>query len=206
MPEEITAPPGGTPPPATPDAPTAAAPAVPTPPPPAAPDTRTPEGDATVSKVPEAYDLKPPEGYAFNEGALAKFQERARARGLTQEQAQEDMDYLVGELQGLEQTRASAWQKQQETWLSDIKADKELGGKNFDQTVSRSRAFTKVLDPTGKFREVLDAVGLANHPVLVRGFARLGALMEDDTVDTGGAPSTADSASSKEMFPNSKMN
>lgn len=185
MPDETIAAPSGEPatPPAAPAAPVVAPPAL------VAPTTQTPAGDVSRPVVPEKYDFKAPEGYSFNDAGLAKFQEMARGLGMSQEQAQAHMDYFVGELTGTETRRTEAYQKQQEAWVTSIKADKELGGKAFDQTVSRCQKAMSVIDPSGELRKVVDAMGIGNHPVMVRAWARLGSLMEDDAVDTGSGSS-----------------
>ena len=164
-----------------------AAPVVPVP----SGEARTPEGDAKPSAgAPEKYDLKSPEGYTFDADSVKKFEGLARELGYSQEEAQDFVDLMAGEMQGDSTRQLEAWKQQGEAWLGEVKADKELGGKNFERTMSRTKAFSKILDPSGQFGELIDALGIGNNPVFVRGFEKLGRLMEDDgPVESSGSRS-----------------
>ena len=193
MPDETT-------PIAAPESAATAAPAAPPAPPPG--DVRTAEADAKPVGVPEKYELKAPEGMTFHPESVAKFEALARELGYDNDQAQNIVDVINGEVQATQTRQMEAWQQQQETWVNELKADKEIGGANFDRTVSRAQSFAKVLDPSGKFGELIDALGVGNHPALVRGFEKLGALMEDDGPIDSGSPSLK-ALGAKSMFPNS---
>ena len=185
---------------AAPESAATAAPAAPPAPPPG--DVRTAEADAKPIGVPEKYELQAPEGMTFHPESVAKFEALARELGYDNDQAQGIVDVINGEVQATQTRQMEAWQQQQETWVNELKADKEIGGANFDRTIGRAQAFAKVLDPSGKFGELIDALGIGNHPVLVKGFEKLGALMEDDGPIDSGSPSLK-ALGAKSMFPNS---
>jgi len=176
---------------AAPESVATAAPVEVAPPAPPPGDVRTAEADAKpVVGVPEKYELQAPEGMTFHPESVAKFEALARELGYDNDQAQNIVDVINGEVQATQTRQMEAWQQQQETWVKDLKADKELGGANFDRTVSRAQTFAKVLDPSGEFGKLIDALGVGNHPALVRGFEKLGALMEDDgPIETGASGS-----------------
>ena len=165
-------------------------------------EVRTAEADAKPVGVPEKYELKAPEGMTFHPESVAKFEALARELGYDNDQAQGIVDVINGEVQATQTRQMEAWQQQQETWVNELKADKEIGGANFDRTIGRAQAFAKVLDPSGKFGELIDALGIGNHPVLVKGFEKLGALLEEDGPIDSGSPSLK-ALGAKSMFPNS---
>jgi len=182
MPDEVTTPI------AAPESVAVAAPVEAAPPAPPPGEVRTAEADAKPAGVPEKYELQAPEGMTFHPESVAKFEALARELGYDNDQAQNIVDVINGEVQATQTRQMDAWKQQQETWVKDLKADKELGGANFDRTVSRAQTFAKVLDPSGEFGKLIDALGVGNHPALVRGFEKLGALMEDDgPIETGGS-------------------
>ena len=89
--------------------------------------------------------------------------------------------------------------KQIEAWVGEIKADKEIGGANFDTSVRHAQAAAKKFG-SPEFLAALDATGMGSHPELVRVFARIGKAMAEDTfVAPGKESTTIDPA--KKMFP-----
>jgi hypothetical protein len=94
--------------------------------------------------------------------------------------------------------RDQAWFDQAAGWKTATEKEfspADLGGAKL--------ALTKVFD--GPTIAWLDAIGLTNHPVLVRGMARLYQAMADDTWTTGNAASADRSGDARRYFPNSNM-
>lgn len=140
--------------------------------------------------APEKYEFSAPEGQELDDNALSVFEPIAKELGLSQEQAQK----LVDIYPQLQQQQADAWSKQVADWGEQVKADKEIGGDNFNASVGAAQ---RALDQFGnpELREYLEASGLGNHPALVRFCAKVGKSMAEDSIvmpNNGGQLSAAD--------------
>lgn len=85
------------------------------------------------------------------------------------------------------------WYQTQRDWQAAIRADKELGLTNIDQTTA---TLAKVIDKfggaeAGKIREAFALTGAGNNPEIVRLLTRVGKLVTEGGVLPGGAPSPA---------------
>ncbi|MCR0998664.1 peptidase [Serratia rubidaea] len=140
--------------------------------------------------APEKYEFSAPEGQELDANALSVFEPIAKELGLSQEQAQK----LVDIYPQLQQQQAEAWSKQVADWGEQVKADKEIGGDNFNASVGAAQ---RALDQFGnpELREYLEASGLGNHPALVRFCAKVGKSMAEDSIvmpNNGGQLSAAE--------------
>lgn len=145
--------------------------------------SKTPEateqkpGDQTANqpKAPEKYALKLPEGATLTDADVKLFEVEAKSLGLTQPQAQKLVDERV---QMVHDTSAR--------FLDELKADKDLGGANFERTkglAEQGRNAFLLGMPEAERDEILgwfNRTGLGNHKALVRAFARLGKLVAED--------------------------
>jgi hypothetical protein len=132
---------------------------------------------ATPPPAPAAIELKLPEGFKMNE----KFIPVAQELGLDSAKAQKLADFYIGTLQETQVASDAAWKKQQTDWVSEIKADKEIGGQAFESTkVAVARAFD-AFDKDGSIRKEIHALGLGSHPALVRLAVRAAALLKEDS-------------------------
>lgn len=170
----------GDPPPADPAVPAApAAPKDPAETPPAEPEA-APEG------VPEAYELTAPEGTTLDAEAVAAATPVFKELGLSNEQAnklmpvaaqfaQQIADKLNGQI--LAQVQAD-----RKAWLDSAKADPEIGGAQWDKTLTEGAAALDRLGfPKGSgFRVLLDESGFGNHPDMIRAWAKVGQAIGDD--------------------------
>lgn len=151
-----------------------------------------PEGNAKpASVVPEKYEFKPPEGYTFDGPLLESLTAFAKSKGLTQDAAQDYANFIVEQDRTRETAKSEAWESKQESWINSIKADKELGGQNFDRTKANvNRVWSKVDSAVAQeAKEIFEVSGLGNHPAFVKLFNFLGQHMEDDSIDAGGTGS-----------------
>jgi len=118
--------------------------------------------------------------------------------GATQETAQKLVDLHTQALAGFAKQQQEAWIKQQETWATEFKADKEFGGQNMEASlVSANAAWGKFA--TKEEIGQIHAFGLANFPPLVKVLSRVGKLMAEDKFHQGTTTST-DSRSLGEKF------
>jgi len=145
--------------------------------------------------VPEKYEFKLPEGTVMDPEGLAAFEPIAKDLGLTQEQAQKLVDLqLALNARGAEQAKAA-----QAQWLTDLKADKELGGPNLPTTAKNvTSALARFGSP--ELNQFLDSSGLGNYPALVKAFNRVGAAMAEDKVLPAGMPPAVRKSTAEIMY------
>jgi hypothetical protein len=165
-------PPAPDPTPTPPPAP--AAPAVPPTPAPAAPPAAPPAPPAAP-----VLTLKLPDGSKLDAQALERTTAHAVALGLSPESAQKTLELVNAEV-------AAFWKAQETqsahtrnvTWVDEVKADPDIGGANFDQTMKHvTLVKEQLMDPD--FRQWLNESGMGNHRWMVRFIARVGRRMAD---------------------------
>lgn len=155
--------------------------------------------------VPETYDLKLPKDSPLKPDAIERKAADAKARGLTNEQAQKELETESAQIASDREAQRSAvteaWKKQNEDWTVELKNDPAVGGEKFPQNIELAkRVVTKFGDPT--FMKELDETGFGNHPGLVRMLVKLGQGMSEDQLVIPGAavPDTKRSAA-EVLFP-----
>jgi hypothetical protein len=132
------------------------------------------------TKAPEAYaDFTLPEGMTVDKTALEVYSPVFKELGLSQDQAQKIVTAYAEQVQAGEKAQVDGFVKQLGEWKTATKADKEVGGENFETSVrNANRALSTFGSPT--LSEVLKETGLGNHPEFVRVFAKIGALLKED--------------------------
>lgn len=108
--------------------------------------------------------------------------------GLSQEAAQKFMDMHIGQMKAASEAGVKAFVELQTKWVSEIKADPEIGGDKLTATLaSAGHAIDRLAIPG--LREALDLTGAGNNPAIVKAFSRLGQMMAEDKFRPGnGAP------------------
>ena len=67
----------------------------------------------------------------------------------------------------------------QTKWVSEIKADPEIGGTRFEASMAQaSRAIDRLGVPG--LKEALNLTGAGNNPAIVKAFVRLGQMVSED--------------------------
>lgn len=146
---------------------------------PAAPEEK-PAGDESV--VPEKYDLKKPENSLLSDAHLEALAAHAKEQGLSQEQAQtlleRDESAAQAGVQAM-QDRAAQLSKQ---WLDQAKADPEIGGDKFEESVTLANRALEELFPGIEIRKFMDASGFGNHPSILKGFTKIGKMLQPEKI------------------------
>jgi len=166
-------------------------------------DGQTPKGDAKPAEEkgkegpPEKYEFTAPKGITLDPAALEAFEPLAKELGLSQEAAQK----VVNLQASLVKAQADAALKQQADWIQAVKADKEIGGQNFATALRHANT---ALNKFGgePLVAALQQLGIANHPELVRAFARVGKDMGEDTVHQPGSSPGGPRDLAKILYPN----
>lgn len=167
------------------------------------PDTKNtpdPEPNRTEpSPDPEAYAAVCwPEDVTWPEGALEELKTTAHEMGLTADQVQKLVDLearyaRTGAQQGEEEKRQIV-----ERWAEQTKA---YYGPQFDQALERA---VRAADAFGgpELRELLQATGLGNHPVIVRTFNEIGKSISEDCMPGGKPAAVQDKTFAEALYGN----
>ncbi|OBU70450.1 hypothetical protein A9K58_00420 [Stenotrophomonas maltophilia] len=166
-----------------------------------------PDGD-TAAGAPEQYEaFKVPDGFVLEGDRLGQATEFFKAKGWTQEQAQEAIDLytsMAGEDAGALQQAVETQRLQQiEQWGTETK--QQLGSK-YDETVSLATTAVKAInDP--ELTKAFNELGWGNHPAMVNAFAFMGRFLRDSPMDgLGGSTTSAAGERSlgQRMYPDMK--
>ncbi len=161
--------------------------------------------EAEAPVVPEKYELKASEGLPdLDPEALALAEPVFKELGLTNDQAQQLIPvaekFAASITDKLNQQILAGVAEQRAAWLAEAKADPEIGGNKWDDSLV---AASKALDTLGftkgtPFRAMLDESGLGNHPEMIRAWAKVGRAVSEDSdfvrsgVATAGARNAAE--------------
>jgi len=161
-------------------------------------------GDAGKTKTddtktaPEQYgQFNLPDGFSLEGNRLGAATEFFKAKGWTQEQAQEAIDLytrMAGEDATAMQQAVEAQRLQQiEQWGTETK--QQLGAK-YDETVGLATTAVKAInDP--ELTKAFNEQGWGNHPAMVNAFAFMGRFLRDSKIDgLGGTTASGPSAAS----------
>lgn len=80
--------------------------------------------------------------------------------------------------------QVSAWEKQDDVWVAEIRKDPELGGEKLQASTMAAQAAVRRFGGPD-LRKFLADHGIGNAPPLVRAFAKIGLAMGEDTTGSG---------------------
>lgn len=168
----------------------------------AAEGDKTEEGSDDEPKgAPEQYEeFKVPEGYTVDDKALEEFVEFAKGRDMTQDQAQEILDYYTKNLETMFSQQAEAWENTRKEWVESARSDKEFGGQRFQENLKHVSSAMKQFG-TPELRQVLNDSGLGDNPELIRFFYRVGKLAGEGEFHTGSGGSAGERDAAKTLYP-----
>jgi hypothetical protein len=151
------------------------------------------EGDEKPAGAPEQYgQFKLPDGFALEGDRLAVATGFFKAKGFTQEQAQEAIDLytrITSEDAAAMQTALEAQRQQQiEEWGAQAKV--QLGDK-YDEKVGLARTAVKAVN-NPELIKAFEEQGWGNHPALIEAFSFFGAFVRDSGMDGLGGSTSAD--------------
>lgn len=161
--------------------------------------------ESTVLGAPEAYEFKNADGSVTSiEGnkVLGAFADVAKELNLSQDAAAK-LYAKVGPI--ISQQPYEAVAQLRRDGLALCKADQEIGGANFNESVAvAKRVYNDTRIVTPELQTLLKDTGLNSHPEVVRLFCRLGKLTNSGQVISGDAKPKARDLRSR--YPNTKMN
>lgn len=146
------------------------------------------DAEKALDLVPEdgKYALTMPEGVEVDQELLDALGPKFAAKKLTVREAQELTDEYVKINTARAQKRMEDWGKTISGWADTAKKDEEIGGDKWDSTVQASQRAVNKLGTPG-LKQYLNASGGGNHPELIRIFAKVGAMISEDSPPQDGA-------------------
>lgn len=166
-------------------------------------DTNDQTGDDAADRVPDdgRYALTMPEGIEVDQELIDALGPDFHTLGLTNRQAQQLADRFI-EIQGRRGKAAGeAWAGRVQGWADEARKDREIGGAKWTGTVgSAQRALSRLGTP--ELRAYLNTSGGGNHPEMIRIFAKVGSMIQEDNPPNGGAGGNGRKAETAHlMFP-----
>ena len=172
------------------------------------------EGDPEppAAQAPEPFDpekLTVPAGIDPNDAVFTEFTNFAKEERLSAPQAQKLTDFAGQMLEAATQRQQASWDKQNNEWLAEIKADKEFGGDRLQDSVNTFKRVAS--DPNGPFGpDFLSAIpAVGNNPKVVIPLLRVARILSEGRPVQGG-PSANGSRQAQTLgevfYPNSSRN
>lgn len=151
------------------------------------PDESKPKGEETPKGPPEKYDLKLPDDSKLDEGFLERSASQFRERGLTNEEAQAEVERHSQTVSEVLNAQQQALDTQVQKWGESLR---EKYGDTFEADMEHARRFLEKFDTSGDLRKNLKATGYGNYPPAVDVFVAAGRAMAEDSF-VKGSPSGA---------------
>jgi hypothetical protein len=137
-----------------------------------------------ASARPSYGEFKLPEGVTADADSLKPATELFAETGLNQDQAQKFIDLAMARETAAAHKSVQAFVDLQNQWVSEIKADPDIGGDRLKASLSSANRAIDRLDVPG-LREALNFTGAGNHPAIVKAFVRLGQMIAEDRFRPG---------------------
>jgi len=117
-----------------------------------------------------------PEGVVLDAPTLTAFEATAKELGLPQDKAQALIDKVAPAMKA---QGTAAFETMKTDMLAAAKADAEIGGDKFDESVATAAlAIDAYFAPS--FKKFLNETGLGNHPEMIRGLRKAGLPLKQD--------------------------
>ena len=155
--------------------------------PPTPPTTGAPTVEASKSeaaKTPEPikpeikYELKLPEGSVLSENAIEKTVAYAKARGLSNADAQAHLEFSDEAVKGYVEGQKTALKAEGDAWLEELKRDKEFGGSDLAKNDELAVRYLEKTAPD--LKQALDNTGLGKYPPFFKLVVRMAKQAAED--------------------------
>lgn len=142
------------------------------------------EGKTPSDTAPAAIEIKVPEGVTAEPGLLDGFKGVAKDLGLKSEDAQKLADWYFKESQAANQKSQAAQEQRVVTWAEEAKADKDIGGPNWDANLKTAQSAIRQFG-SPDLTKMLNETGLGNHKAMIGLFAKIGKAIAEDKMPKG---------------------
>jgi hypothetical protein len=152
-----------------------------------------PEAEATGQEPADAgepfawQDFSLPDGVELDGDMAVQFKSLLEDTGKSLQEKAQSLLEMQGQLyQKAAEAQQQAQADQAQKWAEAVKADKEIGGENYDKSVATA---VKAIEQFGspELRNLLSETGIGNHPELVKFCHRIGKALSEDGLVMGGA-------------------
>lgn len=140
-----------------------------------------------------------PEGVTLEPEILDQARALFAESGIARPQAQKLIDLAMSREQAAAQRGVQAFVDLQNRWVSEIKADPDIGGPRLTASLAAAaRAIDRLAIPG--LKDALNLTGAGNNPAIVKAFVRIGQLLSEDRFAPGRSPAPAASRSAAEIL------
>lgn len=153
----------------------------------------------TQKVVPEKYDLKMPEGSALPESVLNHITEQAKAKGMSNEEAQAEVNRENEAVSRYTGELMKKVTEQKTAWVQEVHKDPEIGGNNYQAAITNAQRALNA-HGTPELVQELNRTGYGNNKEIIRLLARVGSKMADDKAVMPGASGGAAKKSALEVL------
>lgn len=169
---------------------------------------------------PDEYQLNLPDGVELTEEqktALGPFNTLAKEVGLTQEAYDKLLDFDMKRADNIVESVRQQNIEHVNDWAAAVQADPVIGGDNLQTTLANAKAaraalseiapeLVPLLAHPGKVKgdAAAQAMGLGNHPGMVKLLSWIGANLADDKLENGDAVATGEGDKLAKMYPSMK--
>jgi hypothetical protein len=165
---------------------------------------------AEAPVIPDTYELAAPEGVTLDPVSIEEATPVFKELGLTNEQANKLVPIAAQMAQRFQdqanQQILSQVAADRKAWLDTAKADPEIGGAKWNETLTVAAS---ALDQLGfakgsPFRVLLDESGLGNHPDMIRAFSKVGRAIGESGFVREGMSAPIEANPARLLYPNDK--
>ena len=142
--------------------------------------------------APTTYEaFKVPEGHEMDEATFKEVGELFKELHLSQAEGQKAVDYWVKRNQEAFDAPFKAWEDTQAKWVSEVKADPEMGSRIPEIKATIGKALDGLGDSklANDFRAAMDYTGAGNNPAFVKAFWKLSQMLTEGGHVAGTGPS-----------------
>ncbi len=147
-------------------------------------------GNAEGEYIEHYEEFKLPEGINVDRNILALATEQFKLLGLSQQQAQGVVDLSPQITEAIRGAQQHEWDLTTSRWSREVRNDRELGGRNFKESIAKAERVLRRFDTDGRLREFLTSTRAGNNPDMIRFLVHIdGALSESSfgRMPAGGA-------------------
>lgn len=147
--------------------------------------------EAEAAKAPDKYEFKVPEGFELDETVSKEASDLFKSMNLPQAAAQSLVDFYIKQTQAAVDAPLRMVQEQNDRWIDEVKADKDLGPKIAQVRTTISKAIDGLGDPilAKDFRTAMDFTGAGNHPAFIKALYKLAQQVTEGGHVRGNGPS-----------------
>lgn len=140
---------------------------------------KDPEKADDKEPAPVKYELAMPKDSLLAPSVIDEIVSYAKDQGLSNEAAQKILNRESKAVAGYQEDKKAEVEEIRKGWQGEVKADKELGGENYERSAEISQRVIARFG-TPKLIEIMEDTRFGDHPEFVRFTKRIGEIMTDD--------------------------